>query len=328
MTLDSRPGRPGRIAERLVLGLGAIVGALCLLAALAALVFDLQPLVFRSGSMAPTIHTGDLAVARDVPASQLSVGDIVSVKTASGSRVTHRIVTVTEREDHATLALKGDANTATDAVTYDVTSANRVLLSVPKAGYVVAWLAGPIGLFLLGGYVVWLFMRVLRPHRAGRGHAGGHVMLAVAAVGMVTASSTNAKPPWTLAAWTDAVGVSGTTLTAYLVPKPAITSCTVTGGGLAQKTATIVWTEVSSPHALDYVATIQETGQSLTVTDNGSTRQVQFSAGLLSTVLNATYNIKITARLPAPNGTWVSATSTQPVTIGLLGLSMSCGTAS
>ncbi len=121
--------------------------------------------------------------------------------------------------------------------------------------------------------------------------------------------------------------LGGVTHTAYVVPKPAIVSCTVSGGALSQKTATIVWTEVSLPHALDYTATIVQTGQTMSVTDNGTTRQVAFSAGLLSTVLNATYDIRLQAKLPAPNGSWVSVVANQPVTIGLLGLSMSCGTA-
>jgi signal peptidase I len=298
--------------------------------ALAAMAFDLRPLVFRSGSMAPTIETGDLAVAQEVTASELAVGDVVSVRTASGSRVTHRIMTVTQRDGRAVLALKGDANSATDAVPYDVGTADRVLFSVPNGGFVIAWLAGPAGLFLLGGYAVWLVMRVARPspRPAEAGRASAPALAAVAILGVVIGVGAQANAPWTLAAWTDAVGVSGTKLTAYTVVKPAITGCTVTGPALGQKTATIVWTEVSTPHALDYVASIVETGQTMTVTDNGSTRQTQFSAGLLGTVLNQTYNVRITARLPAPNGTWVSVNSNQPVTVGTLGLSLSCGTAS
>ena len=114
-------------------------------------------------------------------------------------------------------------------------------------------------------------------------------------------------------------------MSTYTVPKPVITSCTVSG--LVQKTATITWPAISSPFALVYTATIVETGDALTVTNQGSNRQTTFSAGLLSTVLNQTYNIRITAKLPAPNGAWISASANQPVTIGALGLSMTCGTA-
>lgn len=135
-----------------------------------------------------------------------------------------------------------------------------------------------------------------------------------------------AAPAYAL--FTDTSAATSGSLTAYTVPKPVWVSCTVTGGLLSQKTATIVWNEVSSPIPLDYTATIVETGQSLTVTDNGATRQTQFSAGLLSTVLNQTYNIRITARLPAPSTHWTSAPLNQPVTIALLGVGMTCGTPS
>jgi signal peptidase I len=233
----------GRRLERVVLAVGAVLGALCLVIALAAMAFDLRPLVFRSGSMAPTIETGDLAVAQEVAASELGVGDVVSVRTASGSRVTHRIATVTQRDGHATLALKGDANSVTDAVPYDVETADRVLFSVPNGGYVVTWLAGPLGLFLLGGYAVWLLMRVARPRpRLGEaGRASAPTLAAVAVLGMVAGIGTQANMPFTLAAWTDAVGVSGTTLTAYTVPPSPSFTC----GSVGVLSVKFNWTAVA-----------------------------------------------------------------------------------
>ena len=233
----------GRRVERTVLALGAVLGSLCLVMALGALAFDLRPLVFRSGSMAPTIETGDLALAQEVPASELRVGDVVSVRTASGSRVTHRIMTVTQRDDHATLALKGDANGTTDLEPYDVESADRVMFSVPNGGYVVAWLAGPLGLFLLGGYAVWLLMRVARPRPrlSEAGRAGLPLLATVAVLGVVGAVGAQGAAPWTLATWTDAVGVSGTTLTAYTVPAAPTFTC----GALGVFSVRFNWTAVS-----------------------------------------------------------------------------------
>ena len=106
------------------------------------------------------------------------------------------------------------------------------------------------------------------------------------------------------------------------LPKPIISSCVVTGSLLGQKTATIVWPEVG---AWDYVAVVAETGTAMTVTDNGATRQTQFSAGLLSTILNATFHVEV--RSKHTGSAWTSVPATQPVTIALLGVGMSCGTA-
>jgi hypothetical protein len=219
--------------------------------------------------MAPTIETGDLAVAQEVPASELGVGDVVSVKTASGSRVTHRIMTVTQRGDHATLALKGDANSATDAVPYDVERADRVMFSVPDGGYVLTWLAGPLGLFLLGGYAVWLLMRVARP-RAGATEAGRAAIPALAAVailGMLAGVGAKATAPGTLAAWTDAVEVSGTTLTAYTLPAAPTFTC----GTLGLLSVRFNWTAVSG--ATDYTLHYG-TGGATTLTTTATTATI------------------------------------------------------
>jgi signal peptidase I len=330
-----------RVAREVFLTSGALLGVVCIVATVAGFTFGTVPLVFRSGSMSPAIHTGDLAIARTVDADTLAVGDVVSVIDSGGNRVTHRVQNVAAQGNARQLTLKGDANQTPDAEVYTVTRAARVLFHLPKAGYAVDAAASPAGLFVLGLYVAGMLALVLRrrppedkdvPPRARRGGSrraerpkkarAAARSVAVAVVGATLMVSS----PASAAFWTDDVPVTGI-LTAHTVPKPAITSCSVSGGSLSQKAATIVWTEVSSPLALDYTAVIVETGQALTVTDNGATRQVVFSAGLLSTVLNQTYTVRIQANLPAPNGSWVSVVSNQPVTVGTLGLSLSCGTA-
>lgn len=316
--------------KEIVLTVGAVLGALCFAAGIATVAFGVTPLIVESGSMSPAIRTGALAIARDVPATQLKVGDIIRVKTGPQTSVTHRIVAITHRPKSATVRLKGDANKVADAEIYTLDHAGIILFSIPFAGRVVAMASGPLGLFLLGGYVAFVAMILIDDRRQrGPRPPGGRrkarsTPAAAASVGLVLlgVATVNARPEPTFAAWVDQVPVGTSTLASYTVPKPVWVSCTVTG--LTQKTATIVWNEVSSPFALDYTAKISETGQSMTVTDNGSTRQTQFSAGLLSTILNQAYHIDIVAKLPAPNGSWVSATMTQQVTITLLGLGMTC----
>jgi signal peptidase I len=327
-----------RIRE-VLLTVGAVLGAVCLLLGLVAVTVGVHVLVFRSGSMSPTIDTGDLALTRTVSAGELRTDDVVSVIDAGGNRVTHRLVGVAEQGGQRQLTLQGDANEQPDSEIYTVTEAQRVVFVVPKAGYLVGWSTGPAGLLLLGAYGAFLVTVLLRrkdddpdpparrsppKRRADRSaRRGAPVLLAVVLGGAMATVPTQA---WA-APWTDPVTVTGSTFMSYVVPKPAIVGCNVTGGALSQKTATITWTEVSSPFALDYTAAIVETSQSLAVSDQGATRQATFSAGLLSSVLNSTYNIRITAKLPSPNGSWTSVVSNQPVTIGLLGLSLSCGTA-
>ncbi len=334
----------GRLARSTALNLGAALGLLVLAALVAGVAFGVRPIVITSGSMGPSIGTGALVLARTVPVSDVEVGDVVTVPTASGTRVTHRVVRVDDGgADLSVLTLRGDANAAPDAEQYPVSSVDRKLLDVPLVGYVLGAMRSPAGLVVVGGLAALLLVLIAGPRGRDRGGPGGlrgprgsgrhrapHSAApagkaAAGALATVSAAAVLAVP--SSAAWTDGVDVSGTTLTAYDVPKPAIQSCTVTGEALSQKSATIVWTEVSSPYPIVYTALIVETGQAMTVTDNGAARQTVFSAGLLGTIVNQTYNVRITASLPAPGTSWTD-TANQPVTIGSLGLSLTCGVAS
>lgn len=239
---------------------GAVLGVLCILVTVGAGLFGLRPLVFQSGSMSPTIDTGALAIAHEVDASSLRPGQIVSVPTDGGERVTHRIVTATmDGEETAELTLRGDANSAVDAHAYRVTHADRVLFDLPLVGYAIGWMVGPAGLFLLGLYAAFLLSVLLKgspgerppvpPARddadtsEGTGTsrkvlAGGLsvVLLTGAAAGLLLQRQITP----TLAAFTDPVGVSGTKLTSTL-PAPSGMTC-VKGTG---QRVTLTWAAVT-----------------------------------------------------------------------------------
>ena len=87
-------------AVETVLTLGAVLGVLCVTWAVCAIAFGLTPLVLVSGSMSPAIEVGDLAVARAVPAERVVEGDVVSVRSPEGVRVTHRVVETHSLEGH------------------------------------------------------------------------------------------------------------------------------------------------------------------------------------------------------------------------------------
>lgn len=214
---------------------GAVLGAVCILAAVAAAAFGLRPLVFLSGSMSPTIETGALGIAHEVSASSLESGDVVSVPTEGGERVTHRIVSVAMDGAEAELTLRGDANATADADTYRVTHADRVLFDVPLVGYAIGWMVGPVGLFLLGLYAAFLLSVILKrppPQASDPDATAGHVTAAALTLVVLAAASYAVMPirvSPTLAAFTDPVAVSGTQLTAAL-PAPANPAC-VKGNG-------------------------------------------------------------------------------------------------
>lgn len=222
--------RPWRGA---VLNVTSALGATCLLAALAGVLFGISPLVVLSGSMSPTIQTGSLVLARTVAAEDLRIGDVVSVEGPTGTRVMHRIESIGTTGGHAVLSLKGDANKAVDAQVYPVEHAQRVFAHIPRAGFVAAWLAGATGrataavlvaLALLAALLGGTAKRPVRApeadaaggrHRSRPARRAGPGALVVALVGAVGGMHVLA-PAAAEAAWSDSAAAS-TGLTAGTV---------------------------------------------------------------------------------------------------------------
>lgn len=147
---------------------------------------DATLITFRTGSMSPTMPQGAVAVTVPVTADELRVGDVVTVQ-RSGERlpVTHRIIAIGQVEpqvDNAAdiraaapgagapdltspqarqITMQGDDNKVPDPLPYALTSANRVILSVPRVGHWLMLAQSPIGLGVLivgtGALVTWAF---------------------------------------------------------------------------------------------------------------------------------------------------------------------------
>lgn len=153
-----------------LLTVGAVLGGLCILAVAAALLIGAKPLVFRSGSMAPAIPTGSLGLSVSVEAAGIRAGDVVSVETATGLRITHRVVSAEISGDTAALTLKGDANSIPDAAPYLVQKADRMVAHAPLLGYAVAWLSSSAAVFAGGIFTAYLlYLAFGTPGRRGSG---------------------------------------------------------------------------------------------------------------------------------------------------------------
>lgn len=129
---------PTRISDWL-LNILAVCGVVCIAAVVAAFAFNITLIMFRTGSMSPTIPTGSLAVVREIPASDIVVGDITTVDREGQLPVTHRVTSV-EPAGGSTyvIRIKGDANTNEDPHPYVVEHVRKVHWVVPGLGYLVA----------------------------------------------------------------------------------------------------------------------------------------------------------------------------------------------
>lgn len=128
----------------------AALGAICLVLTGAGFALDARPLVVRTGSMAPSLPIGTVALVEPVPASSVSVGDVVAVVRADGRRILHRVRKMRPAGDGwMTLVLRGDGNRADDPPV-TVARVERPLIAVPALGRPVTWLGGRWAQFWLG----------------------------------------------------------------------------------------------------------------------------------------------------------------------------------
>ncbi|HUR51533.1 MAG TPA: signal peptidase I [Mycobacteriales bacterium] len=156
---------PGSSLVDHLLTVAALLGVVMAGVTIAAATTGLRPLVVRSGSMEPTIHTGAMVLVRTVPASAIRVGDVVAVDRPDRTRVTHRVVRVTHRGTTAELVLKGDANTDPDPAPVTVAHAGRFVMTAPWLGRVGGFLSSARGGFVLGWIVAAVMLGVLRGKR-------------------------------------------------------------------------------------------------------------------------------------------------------------------
>lgn len=335
-----------RSAREIALTVGATLGLLCILAALAATFLGVHLLVFRSGSMAPTVDTGGVALARTVPASELAVGDIVSVVGDDGVRVTHRVVALEPSGDAVALTLRGDANRVDDAAPYVVTSAERVFLHVARLGYAVSWLASPVGYVAAGFVVACLLLlgfggggrsqppaggRRRAEHRASeRGSVSAPVALLVATGLAVAAVLTPSAVQPTMASWTNSATATGGTFAAHAVQSQAQPTCT-NETTILGNIARVQWTHVNTTY--EYYWEFRNEGGAVLASGTvgggqaaGTTVTLDIYPGLIG--INANYNVVVRARLLNTTSWAASTTTTTPVrraSVLIIGLAMRCG---
>lgn len=143
----------------------AALGVVCIVLVILSFVFNVSIMMFRTGSMSPTITAGSIAFVHEVPAEEMEVGDIVTADRGEGVLpVTHRVTSISDAESRsgqATFEMKGDANETKDPEPYTADTVRTVMFSIPGIAPAVQSMRDP---FVLGGItiaasllVVWAF---------------------------------------------------------------------------------------------------------------------------------------------------------------------------
>ncbi|HEV7951412.1 MAG TPA: signal peptidase I [Glaciihabitans sp.] len=142
-----------------------MAGSVSLLWMIISNLFGLSLITFATGSMSPTIPTGSLGIVREIPASELRIGDVATLQ-RGGERlpVTHRVVSVepsTSVGGATAVTMQGDDNPIADVFPYHVDSAKLLLFSIDNGAYVVDALTQPLmlsmGTLAIGGITLWAF---------------------------------------------------------------------------------------------------------------------------------------------------------------------------
>jgi signal peptidase len=234
----TKPRRtPAGLLGDILLWIASIGGLICILGVIAALGFHITLIMFKTGSMSPTIPTGSLAVVHEIPAPEIRVGDVVTVDRDGQLPVTHRVTSVEGSGETRTITLRGDANPTDDVAPYVVSSVRVVWIAFPGWANVVVWLSNPVvlGALTLSAttLVTWAFWprvdghgrRRARRRPTGRAGAiattGSTLLLSLAIVAGATPDAAQAAE--------QEVVVHGTYLTLTSVSDPALTSAMVTG---------------------------------------------------------------------------------------------------
>lgn len=157
-------GASGFVLIALLLG---VVGTMLVPALL-----GLDMYAIGGGSMEPAIPRGALLYAREVPVSDLRVGDVITYVPPGHSRpVTHRLTKISrpERAKPPIYQTKGDANPRPDMRVFrlDRQTQARYLFSIPLLGWVLLFLGSPVAKVLALGVpallvAVWVLASLWR----------------------------------------------------------------------------------------------------------------------------------------------------------------------
>ncbi|WP_449408881.1 signal peptidase I [Microbacterium maritypicum] len=164
-TLPPTPRRRGigRMLGDALLWVAALGGVVCIVLVILAVTAHITLIMFSTGSMSPTIPAGSVAIVQRVPASDVQIGDVVTVDREGELPITHRITSIADGDapEQRVITMRGDANASDDPFPYSVTTVRIVLFSVPGIATVIAGMGNPL---VLGGLtaaattlVVWAF---------------------------------------------------------------------------------------------------------------------------------------------------------------------------
>jgi signal peptidase len=110
--------------------------------------FGIRPTLVSGVSMDPALAAGDIVITSEVSAEEIKIGDIIRFRNHD-TYILHRVVEIENESGRIYFITKGDANNVEDPPVLESQLEGKVILTVPKVG----WLS--IGLRNLLGWIRW-----------------------------------------------------------------------------------------------------------------------------------------------------------------------------
>lgn len=111
--------------------------------------FGYEFFIITSGSMEPTINTGDFIIISKIDASQLKVNDVITFK-KDNSIVTHRIINMKNENGEYYFTTQGDANNVEDTNTVTPSEIiGEYNFTIPLLGKIILFVQKPEGLAII-----------------------------------------------------------------------------------------------------------------------------------------------------------------------------------
>ena len=122
-------------------------------------VADYKYLTVLSGSMAPQMQVGDLVIDKNVKATAVRAGQVITFVDPDGGQrlITHRVRSVARVGDNIAVVTKGDHNNAVESWQMPANgTVGRVVARIPYAGRAIGAMSGRFGrMLLMFGILAW-----------------------------------------------------------------------------------------------------------------------------------------------------------------------------
>jgi signal peptidase len=182
---QEKPRHPGLRKAIKILGWVAtlLVAVFVLLAAffIVAPRFGLEVHPVLSGSMEPALRVGGIILCKEVPVSEVAVGDVIGFNAPGGIKVTHRVIDIIDEDGKRWFQTKGDANEDPDPELISISgeTVDKVVYHLPYLGFFASlmrsraaflvFICGPaLILVILFGRDIWVSAQDLRRERKKR----------------------------------------------------------------------------------------------------------------------------------------------------------------